>query len=150
MKKVILIVLLVLLLAACAPQTPAPRPTDTVVPPVETATMVPPTPALEQTDAPEFPTGRFVNREGDEEYEFNEDGTYSYFYEQSSEPAIVGTYSIDGNLYIEESHTGDCPPTTGIYIWNYDAGILTFRASETRDDCAGRRSAYIQRFSGPQ
>jgi len=112
--------------------------------------MVPPTPTLEPSDAPEFQTGRFVNENGDEEFQFNEDGTFSYFFEQSSEPDVVGTYRIDGNLYIEESNTvEDCPPP-GIYIWNYDGGTLTFRVSESRDDCAGRRSAYVQRFSGPQ
>ena len=110
--------IVLLLLAACAPPTP------------------------------EFPTGRFVGPEGLDEFEFNEDGTFSYFFEQSSTPEVVGTYSIDGDLYTDETNSSEDCPFPGSYTWTYDDPILTFRLVE--DECEGRRSVYVQRFTGPQ
>ena len=107
------------------------------------AACVPPTPA-----PPEFPTGRFVNADGDEEFQFNEDGTWSYFQGQSQSPVVFGTYSIDGDLYTDETNSDPDCPFPGTYTWPYDGGTLTFRLVE--DECDGRPGAYVQRFSGPQ
>ena len=79
-------------------------------------------------DTTEFPTGRFV-REGREDYVFvfNEDRTYMYFEGNLEKPDVEGDYSIDGDLYTEETHNTNDPKVPATYIWAYDGQKLTFK-----------------------
>ena len=80
-------------------------------------------------DTTEFPTGRFV-REGREDYvfEFDEDGTWRYYEGNPEKPDVQGKYSINGNLYTEETHnSASDPKVPATYTWTYDGQKLTFK-----------------------
>jgi hypothetical protein len=78
---------------------------------------------------------------------FDEDGTYAYYWllasldVGASRPYATGTYSTDGNLYIETSTdmAGCASPVT--YAWTYDGETLTFQAI-AQDECSDRQRTY--------
>jgi hypothetical protein len=91
---------------------------------------------------PEFPIGRFVHENHkDWIFQFNEDGTWLYYFEDLTSPEVKGTYSIDGNLYTETSANDPACPFPATYKWTYDGLKLTFNLVG-EDKCEGRKSAY--------
>jgi len=92
-----------------------------------------------------FPTGTFVNAQKDTGFQFNEDGTFDYFFGDLEEPLLVGTYSIDGNLFTEETINYPPCPYPGTYEWTYDGQNLTFQLFG-EDECDVRIDAYVQTF----
>lgn len=86
-----------------------------------------------------FPTGKFVNPNSDigAGIEFKEDGTFRAF--NSGYTLARGTYSIDGDLYIEESNNGNCPVPMK-YKYTFDGANLKFELTDqSRDDSCGER-----------
>src|SRR5215208_1230741 len=66
-----------------------------------------------------FPTGKFVlpNNEYEGVY-FSEDGTWYAFY-YGDHPA-EGTYSVKGDLYIEESNNSNCGKSPMSFGYTFD------------------------------
>lgn len=94
---------------------------------------------------PDFPIGFYVNENGNEEIEFNEDGTFSYFLGQATTPEVSGRYSIDGDTFtLEEDDAGVCV-SPGTSTWSYDGANLVFRVIE--DECEERRGSIGQRWT---
>lgn len=148
------------LLGSCAPPAPVPSanplpdtpalptssPTDSTARPAATATRTPlPTPVSSV-----FPIGRYFHQHGPASFcvfEFGEDGTYAYYWLATSvdptgtEPYASGTYSIEGNLFIETSTSIPECPTPATYAWTYDGRELTFQAVG-EDPCADRQGTY--------
>ena len=140
---------------------PPPQPTATVAPP--TATPPPATPTADRTPLPppitaEFPTGTFFHEHAGPlagtycVFQFNEDGTYAYYYlvdrvdVSGKTPLFSGTYVIDRNLYTETSATMSSaayPPCDfpGPYAWTYDGEILEFQVVG-EDPCSERLRTY--------
>ncbi|MEW6286303.1 MAG: hypothetical protein AB1509_08740 [Chloroflexota bacterium] len=86
-----------------------------------------------------FPTGKFVNPNSDigAGIEFKEDGTFRAF--NSGYTLARGTYSIDGDLYIEESNNGNCPVPMK-YKYSFDGTNLKFELTDqSRNDSCGER-----------
>jgi hypothetical protein len=131
---------LCLLLASCGP---ASTPSEVAAGPTPTRTPLPP------PISPDFPTGTFFHKHPATfcVWQFNEDGTWAYFWKVMStdvtgrEPYLRGTYAVDGNLYSETSNSDtDCPwPAT--YTWTYDGQTLAFQVVG-EDKCADRQQAY--------
>jgi hypothetical protein len=142
---------------------PTPQLTATVAPP--TATPTPATPTEDRTPLPppiaaEFPTGTFFHQHTGPlsgtycVFQFNEDGTFAYFYLTSSvnveniTSLLTGTYQIDGNLYTETTATltrenpgiSDCPGTA-TYAWTFDGQTLEFQVVGG-DPCPDRLRTY--------
>lgn len=90
-----------------------------------------------------FPTGKFVNPNSDigAGMEFNEDGTYRAF--NSGYTLARGTYSIDGDLYVEESNNGNCPAPMK-YKYSFDGTNLTFELTDQskNDSCGERKTGF--------
>ncbi len=82
----------------------------------------------------EFPTGKFVNEDIHRAFQFNEDGTWDFFYINLEVPALNGTYSVDGDLYTDTSSNYAPCPDPATYTWTYDGDNLTFQLFD--DDCA--------------
>lgn len=133
--------LVLLLLVSCA--SPLAAPTPTPIPP--TRTPLPP------PISPEFPTGSFYHKHSSGGtycvFQFNEDGTFSYYWMissldlSSSRPYETGTYSIDGNLYtVTSTDLTYCPPPA-TYTWTYDGQTLTFQVMG-EDTCSDRQRTY--------
>jgi hypothetical protein len=119
---------------ACTPTAPTMAPTKV------------PTAILQPTAAPtepavKFPTGKFI-KSGTTNYGlvFNEDGTFSVFDRQSM--FVNGTYSVDGDIYTEESNDHSCPPMSFKYM--FDGTNLTFNyvGNPAADPCGGRRTDF--------
>jgi len=88
------------------------------------------------SEAPTFPTGRFVSRVNPQAlYQFNEDKTWTFI--SNSVVAARGTYEVEGNLWIEQGTT-QCP-YTGTYEWTFDGTNLSFKLVG-EDACDPRRS----------
>ncbi len=75
-----------------------------------------------------FPTGRFVHEQFDwYVFEFDEDGTYRFFWESSGVSSYSGKYAINGNLYTEMTHDSpEAPKIPVTYFWTFDGKNLTF------------------------
>ena len=86
-----------------------------------------------------------MNEAEDEGFEFNEDGTWAYFFRNLEVAAVEGRYSVDGNLYTEESSTYVGCPYPGTYSWTLVGQRLTFAVSG-EDECGVRVSSYSQTF----
>jgi hypothetical protein len=89
----------------------------------------------------EFPTGKFI-KSGATNYGlvFNEDGTFSVFDGQSM--FVNGTYSVDGDIYTDESNNQNCPPMS--FKYTFDGTNLTFNyvGNPADDPCGGRRTDF--------
>ena len=92
--------------------------------------------------SPEFPTGKFVSEPGQTlTFQFNEDGTWGLFLGNSEAPAVRGTYSVEGNLFTEETSNYSPCPYPATYTWTYDGQNLAFQLFG-EDQCGERRSTY--------
>ncbi len=89
-----------------------------------------------------FPTGTFVHeRNKNWAFQFNEDGSWLYFFGSLEIPEVEGTYSVDGNLYTETSVSDPSCPFPATYTWTYDSQNLAFQLFG-EDLCGPRRGAY--------
>lgn len=133
----VLLCLGTVLLASCGP---SPTPTAAVVVLTPTRTPLPP------PISPDFPTGTFFHKHADATYcvyQFNEDGTFVYYWKVLSlnvtgkRPFDRGTYTIDGNRYTETvENLANCPPAT--YAWTHDGQALAFQVVG-EDKCSDRQ-----------
>ncbi|MBK9007756.1 MAG: hypothetical protein IPM31_12265 [Anaerolineae bacterium] len=90
-----------------------------------------------------FPTGRFANPEAPlEGFDFHEDGTWNNFYYGAHE--VWGTYSVKGDLYIEETNNFNCGKSPMSFRYTFDGTNLHFELTEEskNDECEGRRGAF--------
>lgn len=92
----------------------------------------------------EFPTGKFYvsGTERTEGFEFDRSGSFNYF--TGNDKVMEGTYTVEGDVYTETSNNVESAepacklPST--YNWVYDGTTLRFTVIEDR--CPDRRSAY--------
>lgn len=91
-----------------------------------------------------FPTGKFAlpASNGLEGIYFNEDGTFSAFY--YGEEVAKGTYSVKGDLYIEESNDSNCGKSPMSFRYTFDGTNLKFELTEEskKDTCENRRLSF--------
>ena len=93
-------------------------------------------------DTPVFPTGRFLREDKAEAFEWDEDGTYSWFMDNSSIPGLNGRYGISGNYYTEMTHNyAASPKIPATYKWTFDGERLTFELWG-RDMISSRQATY--------
>ncbi len=87
-----------------------------------------------------FPTGKLVRADNpDAGMIINKDGTWSAY--NGIYTLARGTYSINGDLFIEESNDSDgACPTPASYKFTINGDQLTFNYVDdpTNDPCAGR------------
>ena len=89
----------------------------------------------------EFPTGKFVKSNNENHgFIFNEDKTFSVF--DGSITIVNGTYSVDGDIFTDESNSQGCPPLS--FKYTSDGTNLTFNyvSNPADDPCGGRRSDF--------
>lgn len=90
-----------------------------------------------------FPTGRFADPEDPlVGFDFHEDGTWNNFYYGAHE--VWGTYSVKGDLYIEETNNFNCGKSPMSFRYTFDGTNLHFELTEEskNDECEGRRNAF--------
>ena len=91
-----------------------------------------------------FPTGKFLDPDSPigAGFQFNEDGTWTAF----NRDYVVGrgTYSVDGDLYIEETNSENCGTSPMSFQYTFDGTNLKFSLTEQsmNDDCDGRKQAF--------
>lgn len=70
------------------------------------------------------PIGKFI-KAGTTDYGLilKEDGTFSVFGGESE--FVKGTYSVDGDIYTDESNDQNCPPMS--FKFTFDGANLTFK-----------------------
>ena len=80
--------------------------------------------------------------DGGNQLEFKEDNTFT-IYSANGITLLTGTYSIEGDTYIEESNTAGCPSPMS-YKYTFDGSNLTFQyIGDPADDlCEGRRNDF--------
>ena len=96
------------------------------------------------SDESNFPTGKFV-LPGTDESEgiyFNNDGTFTAFYYGAD--VAKGTYSVKGNLYIEESNDQNCGKSPMSFGYTFDGTNLKFELTEEskNDTCENRQQSF--------
>jgi len=92
----------------------------------------------------DFPTGKFINPndENGGGMQFSADGTWTAF--NKAYVLARGTYSVDGDTYIEESNNGGCSAPMS-FKYTFDGTHLTFNyIGNPADDysCDGRRAGF--------
>lgn len=99
--------------------------------------------ACGSSDKSGFPTGKFIDPNSDigAGMEFNADGTYRAF--NSGYTLARGTYSIKGDLYIEETNNGNCPAPME-YKYSFDGTNLKFELTDQsrNDSCEARKMGF--------
>jgi len=90
-----------------------------------------------------FPTGKFLNPndENGGGLQFNSDGTWTAF--NKAYVLAKGTYSVDGDTYIEQSNSGGCSAPMS-FKYTFDGTNLTFNyvGTPADDSCDGRRAGF--------
>ena len=130
------LILVSLALTACGPAEPTLAPTI-VLSPTPQPTEAPTEPAAS------FPTGKFVAIDNEEAgYEFNADGTWRAF--NSIYTIGRGTYSVKGDLYIEETNSENCGTSPMSFKYSFDGTNLKFEliGESMNDDCDGRKMSF--------
>ena len=90
-----------------------------------------------------FPTGKFMLVGNDfVGIQFNDDGTWYGLNYGQHDP--TGTYSVRGDLFIEESNNYDCGESPMSFRYTFDGANLKFELTEESmgDICEGRKAAY--------
>ena len=90
-----------------------------------------------------FPTGTFMVPGSEfEGMQFNEDGTWYVINYGAHDPS--GTYSVKGDLYIEESNNYNCGESPMSFQYTFDGTNLHFELTEeSRNDiCEDRKNAF--------
>jgi hypothetical protein len=99
--------------------------------------------ACGSSDKSGFPTGKFIDPNSDigAGMEFNEDGTWKAF--NSGYTLARGTYSVDGDTYIEETNNGNCPAPMQ-YKFSFDGTNLKFELTDQskNDSCEARKMGF--------
>ena len=88
-----------------------------------------------------FPTGKFVKSNNENHgFIFNENKIFSVF--DGSMTIVNGTYSVDGDIFTDESNSQSCPPFS--FKYTFDGTNLTFNyvGNPADDPCGGRRSDF--------
>lgn len=91
---------------------------------------------------PNFPTGKFVKPDNRfEGLSFAKDGTWFAF--SAGEHLAEGTYSVKGDLYIEETNDQDCPAPMS-YKYSFDGTNLKFQLTDgsKNDPCEPRMQGF--------
>lgn len=129
-------ILLSLTLAACGPSAPSPAPTTIPSPTLQ--------PIEEPTQPPaSFPTGKFLEPDNEDAgFEFKSDGTWRAFH--GIYTTGRGTYSTNGDLYIEETNSENCGTSPMSFKYSFDGTNLKFELTEEsiNDNCDGRKMAF--------
>lgn len=91
-----------------------------------------------------FPTGKFVlpgTNESEGIY-FNKDGTFTAFFYGAD--VAKGTYSVKGDLYLEESNDQNCGKSPMSFRYTFDGTNLKFDlTNESKNDsCENRRQSF--------
>jgi hypothetical protein len=87
--------------------------------------------------ADSFPTGTFI-KSGDPNHAlvFNQDGTFSVM--EGSTTLVRGTYSVNGDIYTEESNDAGCTDVPKRFKYTFDGKNLTFNyVDNPADDFCG-------------
>ena len=90
-----------------------------------------------------FPNGKFINPndENGGGFQFNADGTWSAF--NKAYVLAKGTYSVDGDTYIEESNNAGCSaPISFKYAFDGTNLTFTYVGKPADDACDGRRAGF--------
>ena len=90
-----------------------------------------------------FPTGRFMVPGNEfQGFQFNEDGTWYAINYGQHDPS--GTYSVKGDLFIEESNNYKCGESPMSYRYTFDGTNLKFELTDQsqNDICEDRMNAY--------
>jgi hypothetical protein len=84
-----------------------------------------------------FPTGTFIKSgEPNHALVFNQDGTFSVM--EGSRTLVRGTYSVNGDTYIEESNDAGCTDVPKRFKYTFDGKNLTFNyVDNPADDFCG-------------
>lgn len=94
------------------------------------------------TRASGFPTGKFDVSGGGASFEFNRDGTFTYY--SGGVSVFTGTYKVDGDVYTETSSTGaSTNPACNApaqYYWDFNGTALSFSVLD--DKCGSRIAIY--------
>jgi predicted small secreted protein len=94
--------------------------------------------ACSSADETSFPTGKFI-KSGASSHGliFNPDGTFSVF--EGGTTLVTGTYSVDGDTYIEESNNAGCTDVPKRFKYTFDGTNLTFTyvGNPAEDTCGG-------------
>ena len=129
-------ILLSLTVAACGPSAPSPAPTT-----IPSLTLQP---IEEPTQPPaSFPTGKFLEPDNEDAgFEFKSDGTWRAFH--GIYTTGRGTYSTNGDLYIEETNSENCGTSPMSFKYSFDGTNLKFELTEEsiNDNCDGRKMAF--------
>jgi hypothetical protein len=146
------LIVLSLVVTACAPQieaTPAVTLTPTAEPtviltiaPMATAqpTRVPPP----TTDISPFPAGKFFHQNHPNLYfTFSEEGRWGHFEVGMQFALATGRFSVDGNIYTQESNSAGCPVPMS-FEYTFDGKNLTFQLTDQSkaDTCGDRKDFY--------
>ena len=74
-----------------------------------------------------FPFGRFVNADSTRAFEFDEDGLWRFYEGDMENPARLGKYVTNGDVYTEMTHVNPHEQQVPVtYIWTFDGENLTF------------------------
>ena len=148
----LLIVVAVLIVTACSPQSEAtveptalPTFTSTAEPtPVSTIT---PTAIPQATDVGSFPIGTFVDSEDPHaRFVFTKDGRWSHW--EDTFRSAYGTYSVEGDIYFEltiktVSISTGCAPIS--FRFSFDGTLLKFQLTdESRNDPCPNRTGWYE------
>jgi uncharacterized cupredoxin-like copper-binding protein len=99
-------------------------------------------PAAQPASTGNFPIGRFVSvHDKAIGLKYNQDGTFEFYF-ASKDPIFVGTFTVEGDRITTVRPDDTDPKCAGpaTYTWSFDGEKLTF--SPTFDDpCKGRRDA---------
>jgi hypothetical protein len=135
-NKILLLLVIGLMLIPLTACVPAVTPAATFAPTATTQPTETPT-----KPAASFPTGKFV-KSGTENYWliFNEDQTFSVSH--GSTTIVSGTYSVDGDIFTDETNSQNCPPMK--FRYTFDGTNLTFNyvGDPADDPCDGRRADF--------
>jgi hypothetical protein len=94
--------------------------------------------ACSSAKATSFPTGKFIKTGASSHgLIFNKDGTFSVF--EGGATLVTGTYSVDGDTYIEESNNAGCTDVPRSFRYTFDGTSLTFSyvGDPAEDTCGG-------------
>ena len=149
----LLIVVGLLVVSACAPQaettpttepTVVPTATSTIVPTATTVSTVIPyvTPTAVPTEVGSFPIGKFFHANDPTAYFTFKDGRWGHFAVGMQFALATGRYSVDGDIYTQESNSHGCPPMS--FKYTFDGKNLHFQLTEEsqNDTCGDRKDFY--------
>jgi hypothetical protein len=97
--------------------------------------------------APAFPTGKYLMQGNSARgFQWNKDGTWAA--QAGDTQLALGTYSVKGDVYTEESNDQNCPSPRH-YKYTFDGKKLVFYPVEdpATDPCDGRRGDFNEKVT---